>query len=132
MDCPSSFRPAGDRAAFEGACVTLDLYDDLETLAFDTNTPLIFGLSGLHGRTREEGRCPKCDSKTATSAGLEGGLLLVEARGRCCNEPRFMRRLVEVLYGAVSLGNELCGQGGIAAHLSPSELAADFRRLRGS
>ena len=31
---------------------------------------------------------------------------------------------------AVSLGNELCGQGGIAAHLSPSELAADFRRLR--
>ena len=30
MDCPSSFRPAEDRAAFEGACVTLDLYDALE------------------------------------------------------------------------------------------------------
>ena len=59
MDCPSSFRPAEDRAAFEGACVTLDLYDAIETLAFDTKTPLIFGLSGLHGRIREKEKVPE-------------------------------------------------------------------------
>jgi heparanase 1 len=130
MSCPSSFRPAEDRAAFEGACVTLDLYDALETLAFDTKTPLIFGLSGLHGRIREDGKCPKCDSKNCDkcwsgrwSASSGGARSLLKRAS--LNAKRGRGALA-----AVSLGNELCGQGGIAAHLSPSELAADFRRLR--
>ena len=130
MSCPSSFRPAGDRAAFEGACVTLDLYDALESLAFETNTPLVFGLSGLHGRIREEGTCPKCDSKncdkcwTGRWSATSGGARSLLQRAA------FHAKRGRGALAAVSLGNELCGQGGIAAHLSPSELAADFRRLR--
>ena len=130
MSCPSSFRPAGDRAAFEGACVTLDLYDSVETLAVETNTPLIFGLSGLHGRTRDEGKCPKCDSKNCAkcwsgrwSASAGGARSLLKRAALSAKSGRGA-------LAAVSLGNELCGQGGIAAHLSPAELAADFRRLQ--
>ena len=85
---------------------------------------------GLAWKDERQANARNATLKIATSAGLEDGLLLVEARGRCCNNRRFMRSvdgaLVRCLIGK---------RGSVARAASPPtcrhrELAADFRRLR--
>ena len=135
MACPSPFKPYKDRAAFEGACISLELFDELEALAAAARAPLIFGLSGLHGRVRSEagkgGKCPKCDGAKCPARCWTGRWSPTAGGARA-----LLKRAAANARGsrgalaAVSLGNELCGSGGIAAHLSPTELAQDFQTLR--
>ena len=135
--CPAFKARPEDRIAFEGGCLPLELYDALDDLALKAGAPLVFGLSGLHGRTRVPGGCAKaekCGGKkgepcppcwTGAWSPTAGGAraLLRRARNRA-DEGRSA-------LAAVSLGNELCGAGGIAAHLTPEDVAADFRALDG-
>jgi hypothetical protein len=59
--CPAFTARPEDRIAFEGGCLPLELYDALDDVALDAGAPLVFGLSGLHGKTRAPGGCAKAE-----------------------------------------------------------------------
>ncbi|KAJ8613393.1 hypothetical protein CTAYLR_002230 [Chrysophaeum taylorii] len=120
-----------DRIGFAGGCLAHHRYDDIDDLARESGAPLIFGLSGLHGRARQPdiAGCSKCASApcepcwTGVWRPRVGGSrdLLRHAADRAA-------RNLSAL-AAVSLGNELCGAGGIAAHLSAETVGGDFVQL---
>jgi len=124
------FARHADRVGFAGGRLSARRYDEIDDLAREALTPLIFGLSGLHGRERTlPGPCTKCEQApfdpcwTGVWRAREGGSreLLQRMRERS-------RRNVSAL-AAVSLGNELCGIGGIAAHLAPEAIARDYEAV---
>ena len=132
-ECRTSFFKTDDRAGFQGGCLTRATYDDIDDMAMKAWTPLIFGLAGLHGRHRRssKGGCPKCEKTpcdpcwTGVWSPQRGGArdLLKHAAMRAVENRSAL--------AAVSLGNELCGIGGIAAHLPPEAIARDYKVLRG-
>jgi len=133
--CGAGFQRNEDRVGFHGGCLVGRRYDELDDLARAAYAPMIFGLSGLHGRDRQtdlpNGRCDRCDKAPCEpcwtgvwrpkSAG--GARALLE---RAASRARQNRSAL----AAVSLGNELCGIGGIAAHIPPEALARDFKALQ--
>ena len=120
----------GDRVAFDGGCLTGAAYERLDDLALAARAPLVFGLSGLHGRTRTSDLCPKCPGPPCDPCWDDGRWDPLAGGARFLLERAAARAAANgSALAALSLGNELCGAGGLAAHLSPEALGRDFAAL---
>lgn len=111
--CPPITDDAGKQWGFTGGCLTRQRWHQIASFAKDHDAKLVFGLSGLRGRTQVQGK---------------------QWAGQW--DPSNARALLNYTKGAGlpvyawELGNELGGWNGIQAQLTAEDVAGDFTALR--
>jgi heparanase len=111
--CPPITDDASKQWGFTGGCLTRQRWHQIAAFAKDHGAKLVFGLSGLRGRTQVEGKQWTGEWDPSNARAL---LNYTKSAGL----PVY----------AWELGNELGGWNGIQAQLTAEEVAGDFNALR--
>lgn len=111
--CPPITDDADKQWGFAGGCLKRQRWHQIASFAKDHDAKLVFGLSGLRGRTQVQGKQWRGEWDPSNTRAL---LNYTQAAGL----PVY----------AWELGNELGGWNGIQAQLTAEEVAGDFKTLR--
>ncbi|XP_010552799.2 PREDICTED: heparanase-like protein 2 [Tarenaya hassleriana] len=113
-NCPKFERNDDGLFGFTDGCLTMDRWDQLNSLFNQTGAKITFGLNALFGKKKSE---------------TEEGLWIGDWDAR--NSHDLMRYTIEKGYSIDSyeLGNELCSSG-VSARINVDQYAKDFKMLK--